>query len=134
MLFSHVWILSAGNYFRLSCKLKTKLSEGWNTNKVIVRTGSPQLVAKDLGLPSRVIDLGSEIHGMRNTIMHLVEDDPKTSPIHTLDFKAAYVYSKATWIIYCALLRNYGVRPDRGSWRLQTSRYGLPHNLAECNE
>ena len=134
VLFSHVWLLSAANYFRLSCKLKTNRSESWNIKKVITKTGSPQLVAEELGLPSCVVELGKEIHSMRNTIMHLVENDPKTSPIHTLDFTTAYIYSKTTWIIYCALLRNYGISPNRGSWRIQTSRYALPHNLAECNE
>ena len=134
VLFSHVWILSAANYFRLACKIKTKRSESWNTQRIITKTGSPQSVAEELELPAHVVEYGKELHGMRNTIMHLVEGDPKTSPIHTLDFKAAYIYAKATWIVYCALLRNYGIRPDRGSWRIQTSRYSLPNNLAECDE
>ena len=134
VLFSHVWILSAANYFRLSYKLKIKHIENLNVRKVITRTGSPKLLAVDLGLPTRVIELGEELHGLRNTIMHLVEGDPKTSPIHKLDFNAAYIYSKVTWIIYCALLRNYGIRPDHGSWKIQTSNYSLPNKIAECNE
>ncbi|MBF0353201.1 MAG: hypothetical protein HQM11_19375 [SAR324 cluster bacterium] len=128
-LFTHVWILSAANYYRLSCKLKFPRNMPWLDKKVITNVGSPQQIAIELGLPAHVIEYQKNLHGMRNTLMHLVEGDPKTSAIHTLDFKSAYFYAKSTWVVFCALLRHYGMRPDRGSWRIQTKRYLLPENF-----
>ena len=123
-LFSHVWLLSAANYYRQYSKIKFP-----EKTEVLKDTSSPQSIATQLCLPTSIIECAAELHGMRNTIMHLVENDKKTAPITTIDFKYAYHIAKVTWVIFSALLRNYGIKPDLGSWRTQTKIYSLPHTL-----
>jgi len=123
-LFSHIWLLSAANYYR----------QHYKNNTTIKNTSSPQDIAVQLNLHKTVISYAEEMHYIRNTIAHLVESDKKkTSQITDLDFKAAYKYTKVTWVIFCAILRNYGLRPDLGSWGIQTSLYSLPRTIV-CNE
>lgn len=133
-LFSHVWLLSVANYYRLSCKTKSSGNNYFICSNVIEKTNTPHQIASQLNLPNNVITCAENLHNMRNTIMHLVEGDKKTAPIGSLDFKAAYMFSKTTWVIFCALLRNYGIKPDRGSWRIQTNIYSLPSNLTKLNQ
>jgi len=128
-IFSHVWLLSVANYYRLSCNNSSTKGNYLKCESIINKTSTPQAIATELNLPKNIISYAEKLHNMRNTIMHLVEGDKKTAPITSLDFKSAYMFSKATWVIFCAILRNYGIRPDRGSWRIQTNLYSLPHNL-----
>jgi len=119
-VFSHVWLLSAANYYRLSNK-------GSDKDNILHGTDNPEKIAKELELPQHIQTMAKTLHLTRNTIMHLVELTPKTEPIHNLNFPTALLFAKLTWTIYCKLLRKYGVRPDVGSWRIQASKYELPH-------
>ena len=127
VLLSHTWLLSAANYFRLSAK---------HVNKQAIklsRTDTPKVIAEALdvqnlnGAPDR-------LHGYRNTLMHLVENDPKTKDIGAIDFIVAYEMAKCVWDIYCAVLVNYQLVPDDGSWEIQTKRYGLPSSVDKVKE
>lgn len=131
MLFTHIWLLSAANYYRLSVKHNTPSGAPWLTRTPIEGTDKPQVIAKALNLPQRVITAAESLHYIRNTITHLVETSSQTIRIDELDFSYAYSLSKCTWVIYCALLRHYGRRPDWGSWGIQAARYGLPRRLAK---
>jgi len=113
-LFTHVWILSAANYYRLSCKLQFPKGKPWLGKRVITKVSSPQLIAMELGLPEHIVEYQKGLHGMRNTLMHLIEGDPKSSEIHTLDFKSSFLFAKSSWVVFCALLRHYGLRPQIG--------------------
>ncbi len=126
VLFAHIWLLSAANYYRLSCKHKIPHDAPWLGCDPIEKTFSPQHIAQELKLPEFVVQQAEIIHRMRNTITHLVETDKKTEPIDKLDFPMAFRLVKTTWIIYLALLRHYGVKPDPGSWVIQTKKYELP--------
>lgn len=126
VLFAHIWLLSAANYYRLSCKHKTPYDAPWLSTKPIKGTSSPALIAKELRLHALVIQQAEILHDMRNTIAHLVEDDRKTALMKDLDFPTAFRLVEAVWTIYIALLRYYGVHADTGSWAIQTKRYGLP--------
>jgi len=126
VLFAHIWLLSAANYFRLSCKHKIPPDAPWLSIKPIEKTSSPDLIAKELKLHACVIRQAEILHAMRNTITHLVETDRKTAPIEELDFPTAFRLVKAVWVIYIALLRHYGVQADAGRWASQTKKHGLP--------
>lgn len=129
VLFTHIWLLSAANYYRLSVKHQKPSGAPWLNCNPIAGTDKPQVIAKALKLPQRIVACAESLHYIRNTISHLVETDPKTERIDDLDFPFAYSLVKCTWVIYCALLRHYGLRPDRGSWAIQARRYNLPFRL-----
>ena len=132
MLFTHIWLLSAANYYRLSVKHRIPIGAPWLTKPPIKKTDDPQIIALALKLPQRVITAAESLHRIRNTIVHLVETSSQTIRIDNLYFPSAYSLLKCTWVIYCALLRHYGISPDRGSWGIQAARYGLPRSLAKC--
>jgi len=129
VLFTHIWLLSAANYYRLSIRHQKPNGAPWLGRTPIAGTDKPQRIAEELKLPKRIVACAEFLHYIRNTISHLVETDPKTVRIDELDFPLAYELVKCTWVIYCALLRHYGLRPDRGSWLIQTRRYNLPCRL-----
>lgn len=126
VLFAHIWLLSAANYYRLSCKHKTPPDAPWLSIKPIEGTSSPALIAKELKLHALVIQQAETRHDMRNTIAHLNETDPKTALMKDLDFPTAFRLVEAVWTIYIALLGHYGVQADTDNWAIETSRYGLP--------
>ncbi len=129
-MFSHVWVLSAANYYRLALK-GGKIDPG----KVPVNnTQSPPGIAASLSLPRGVREEAERLHGLRNTLMHLVEDDKKTEPIDVVDFRAAHAMASCAWKIYCEVLLNYGVKPDADNWKIQTSRYSLPASLQDADD
>ncbi|MGO9084579.1 MAG: hypothetical protein ACLQBK_05070 [Candidatus Sulfotelmatobacter sp.] len=126
VLFAHIWLLSAANYYRLSCKLKTPSDVPWLSIEPIKETYSPASIAKELKLDATVIQQAETLHDMRNTIAHLNETHPTTAPMKDLDFPMAFRLVEAVWMIFIALLQHYGVQADTDSWAIQTSRYGLP--------
>ncbi|HLM82168.1 MAG TPA: hypothetical protein VK302_16315 [Terriglobales bacterium] len=126
VLFAHIWLLSAANYYRLSCKYKTPHDAPWLSIKPIEKTSSPALIAKELNLDAIVIQQAEILHDMRNTIAHLNETHPTTAPMKDLDFPTAFRLVESVWTIYIALLHHYGVQADTDSWVIQTNRYGLP--------
>ncbi len=128
-IFAHVWLLSAANYYRLSCKHRHPTNAPWLDIDPIARTHHPQLVAEDLTLPQSLVELAGQLHEVRNTLVHLVETDPKTAPVGNLDFAHAYYLVKGAWIIYIALLRHYRPNVTPGSWGIQARCYGLPRSL-----
>ncbi len=130
IVFSHVWVLSAANYYRLALK-GGKIDPG----KVPVNnTQSPPGIAASLSLPRGVREEAERLHGLRNTLMHLVEDDKKTEPIDVVDFRAAHAMASCAWKIYCGVLLNYGVKPDPDGWKIQTSQYSLPASLQDADD
>jgi hypothetical protein len=124
-VFSHVWLLSAANYYKIG-----KI----NDVKPITGTQNPQSIAKSLNLPEFICTYAKELHDIRNAAMHFIETKPTHTIINSLNFEIAYKYVKTTWVIYCALLRYYKRPPDRGSWTLQTRRYSLPRTLKKCSD
>lgn len=128
-IFAHVWLLSAANYYRLSCKHRHPADAPWLDIAPIARTHHPQLIAEDLRLHRSLVELAGQLHEVRNTLVHLVETDPKTAPVGNLNFAHAYNLVKGAWIIYIALLRHYRLNVTPGSWGIQTRRYGLPRSL-----
>ncbi|QEP43016.1 hypothetical protein D5085_07740 [Ectothiorhodospiraceae bacterium BW-2] len=128
ILFSHIWIISVTNYYRLLCK-GNKTRERVGCGQSLSGTDKIHSIAKQLELPQFVVDYAEELHRYRNTITHLVEGDKKTAPIANADFIVAYRYAKTAWVIFGALLRRYGMRPDLGGWRRWTASYGLPPSM-----
>ncbi|WP_185234342.1 hypothetical protein [Teredinibacter franksiae] len=124
IIFSHVWILSAANYFRQKQKVK-----GGNKEYRVTATHSPDRLASQLKLPEVVIESARQLHNMRNSIMHLIESDPRSEDILEVGFEDAYTYAKTVWVINNALLRENGIRPDKGNWRIQVGFYSLPATL-----
>ena len=129
ILFSHIWLLSAANYYRLSVKHQQPKGAPWLTRQAIKGTDKPHVIARSLNLPQRVINGAESLHFIRNTFTHLAEDSPQTIRIDTLDFPQAHSLTKCTWVIYCALLRHYGLSPGVGSWVIQAQRYNLSRSL-----
>ncbi len=129
-MFSHAWLFSAANYYRLALKLG-KIKPG----KVeVTNTESPVVIASSLSLPGNILEEAKLLHGYRNTLMHLVEDDRRTADIGVLDFRAAYAMASCAWKIFCGVLLNYYVKPDTDNWKIQTSRYSLPASLQDADD
>lgn len=134
LLFTHIWLLSAANYYRLSVKHRQPRDALWLSCTPITETDSPHGLARALKLPARVVDCAETLHRIRNTVCHLVETDKKTERIDEIEFAQAYMHAKNAWTIYNALLRHHKQRPDLGSWSIQTSRYGLPRRLHHAQQ
>lgn len=130
-IFTHVWLLSAANYYRLAIKLKSKSDEDLHNKAPIERVHSPEVIAAELELCCRLKRLAHDLHNARNTIVHLVEDEKDRFPLDDLGFEQAYQFAEGAWEIYNALLEHYGRKPDDDNWRIQTGRYNLPNSLAD---
>ncbi len=130
ILFSHVWVLSAANYYRLALK-RGKIEPG---TVEVNQTQTPKAVAESLDLADDVLEEADRLHDYRNTLMHLVEDDKKTADIGVLDFRAAHAMASCAWKIFCGVLLNYDVPPDADNWKIQTSQYSLPASLQDADD
>jgi hypothetical protein len=126
VLLTHIWLLSAANFFRLSARPGVDGALRVRPKIDLQSTDKVDKIARELQLPRRVVDCANRLELMRNTIAHLVEPDRRTQRIDQLNFEIALAFTKCSWLIYCALMRNYGALPDRGSWLIQVNRYGLP--------
>ena len=131
-LLTHVWLLSAANYYRLAIKLKNPADDDLHDKTAIEKTDTPRLIAECLGLSCDLCRLAKELHDARNTIAHLIEDKKDAYPLGGLGFEQAYRFAEGAWEIYCALIEHYGRSPDDNHWKIQTDRYGLPNSLADA--
>ena len=131
-LFSHVWLLSAANYFRLAIKLKNNADKDLHDTVAIEKVGSPFQIASELNLSDDLCKVANDLHTARNTIAHLIEDRKDAYPLADLGFEQAYRFTETTWEVYCALLLHYGRPPDDDHWNIQTDRYQLPKSLNDA--
>ena len=129
VLFAHIWLLSAANYYRQSVKIIDK-SNVINSKIDPISCSTPLKISEQLNMPPLLNSYLEKLHGLKNTITHLVENDPKTENIGDLSFPQAFKLIKATWIVYIELLKHYGKNPDVNSWLIMIKKYDLPRSLS----
>ena len=120
-IFAHVWILSAANEYHSK----------YQDDPILKRTDCPIIISESLNLPKRIVELATTLKNTRNALMHLVANSKKHQEqrVQDLDFKQAYYFVKGTWVIFNSLIRQYGHRPDRNNWIMQSSKYYLPRTV-----